>query len=243
MLHRPTLPNTHSPPATKNHTKICTHRQIRVNLQSVKRTAFRCSQEMSEKTQAIVLAATKYKDNATMLHLYTAEGGRMSYVVYGNKYKGLLTPLSVIEVTYADRNGSRVGKGLPVVSSVALAYMPKCLPTDVRRQCVAMFIAEILNKTLRHPMQDKELFAWLCGVIQELDETDRVENLHLRFLIDYTMFLGIGIDATEHTTWLEVPRNRAERQAHLREICAYYQEHIEDFTEPKSLDVLMAVFD
>lgn len=198
---------------------------------------------MLSKTQAIVLATTKHKDNATILHLYTAENGRMGYIVYGSKYKGLLTPLSIVEVSANECPIDKAGKGLPIVSSVALTYIPKYIPLDVRRQCVAMFIAEILNKTLRHPMQDKELFAWLCGVVQELDETDMIENLHLRFLIDYTTFLGIGIDATEHTVWLEIPRNRAERQAHLREICAYYEEHIDGFTQPKSLDVLMEVFD
>lgn len=198
---------------------------------------------MTSKTQAIVLATTKHKDNAVILHLYTAENGRIGYVAYGNKYKGLLTPLSIVEVTANEHSIGKAERGLPTVSAMALTYIPKYIPIDVRRQCIAMFIAEILNKTLRHPMQDKELFAWLCRVVQELDETDTVENLHLRFLIDYTTFLGIGIDVTEHPTWIEVPRNRAERQAHLREICTYYEEHIDDFTQPKSLDVLMEVFD
>lgn len=198
---------------------------------------------MTSKTQAIVLTLTKYKDNASVLHLYTVESGRLACIVYGNKYRGLLTPLSLVEITTTRRSGNAAVKGMPVLGSAALVYTPEHIPTDIRRQCVAMFIAEILGKTLLHPLQDEQLFQWLCDVVRELDATESVENLHLRFLIDYTMYLGIGIDETEHSEWFAAPRSRQERQQHLREICAYYEEHIEDFTSPKSLDVLMEVFD
>ena len=35
------------------------------------------------------------------------------------------------------------------------------------------------------------------------------------------------------------PTSRSERQQRLRELTAYYEEHIEDFRTPKSLDVLI----
>ena len=214
-----------------------------VHLMVVLIAAYRMPQMMNDKTQAIVLTLSKYKDNACVLQAYTAESGRMAYMVYGNKYRGMLTPLSLVEITSSRRNGNPAGKGMAVLGSASLIYTPQRIPMDIKRQCVAMFIAEILSKTLWHPMQDQELFQWLGNVVHELDEAENVENLHLRFLIGYTMFLGIGIDETEHTIWFEAPRGRKERQQHLREICAYYEEHIEDFTSPKSLDVLMEVFD
>ena len=61
--------------------------------------------------------------------------------------------------------------------------------------------------------------------------------------MDYATFLGIGIDDTEHPKWFSAPANRQERQQRLRELCAYYEEHIEDFRMPKSLEVLIEVFD
>jgi hypothetical protein len=65
----------------------------------------------------------------------------------------------------------------------------------------------------------------------------------LQFLLDYATHLGIGVDDSEHPEWFLVPASRQERQQRLRELCAYYALHIEDFRIPKSLDVLIEVFD
>ena len=190
---------------------------------------------------AVVLSVTKYSDTGTIVHLYTADHGRMQYMFYGNKCKSIFRPLSVVEYTISQKNNS--SSHICAISSATLLYTPKRIPIDVQRQCVAMFIAEILMYTLRHPMSDPPLFDWLCEVIHHLDQDDEISNLHLHFLIEYASHLGIGIDDTEHPDWYEAPVSRQERQQRLRELCAYYSEHIEDFRSPKSLDVLMEVFD
>ena len=190
---------------------------------------------------AIVLSLTKYSDTGSIAHLYTAEQGRMQYAVYGNKYKGILRPLSIVEFTTTKRKNAP--QQMSRLSSASLLYTPQLLAIDVRRQCVAMFIAEILSTTLRHPMSDQPLFDWLCEVIQHLDTDADISNLHLHFLIEYATHLGIGIDDTEHPDWYQAPTSRQERQQRLRALCLYYSEHIEEFTTPKSLDVLMEVFD
>lgn len=190
---------------------------------------------------AIVLNITRYSDTGSIVHLYTAEHGRMQYAVYGNKLKGVLRPLSIIEYTSTRRNNAPTQIG--TLSSASLLYPIQRLTIDVQRQCVAMFVAEVLASTLRHPMTDQPLYEWLCEVIQHLDQDAEISNLHLRFLLDYATYLGIGIDDTEHPEWFMAPNNRSERQQRLRELIAYYEEHIEDFRAPKSLEVLMEVFD
>ena len=190
---------------------------------------------------AIVLNITRYSDTGSIVHLYTAEHGRMQYAVYGNKLKGVLRPLSIIEYTSTRRNNAPTQMG--TLSSASLLYPLQRLTIDVQRQCVAMFVAEVLASTLRHPMSDQPLYDWLCEVIQHLDQDEEISNLHLRFLLDYATHLGIGIDDTEHPEWFMAPNNRSERQQRLRELIAYYEEHIEDFRAPKSLEVLMEVFD
>ena len=190
---------------------------------------------------AIVLSTTKYSDTRNIVHLYTDQHGRMQYVTYGNKLKGILRPLSIIEFTATLRNNAPAQMG--TVSSAALLYTPQRLSTDVQRQCVAMFIAEVLVLTLRHPMSDQPLFDWLCEIIQHLDQDDNITNLHIQFLLEYATFLGIGIDDTEHPEWFIAPTSRTQRQELLRSLCAYFEQHIEDFRPPKSLDVLMEVFD
>ena len=190
---------------------------------------------------AIVLSTTKYSDTGNIVHFYTLEHGRMQYAVYGNKLKGILRPLSIIDFTSTKRNNAPAQMG--TVSSAALLYTPQRLSTNVQRQCVAMFIAEVLVSTLRHPMSDQPLFDWLCEIIQQLDQDDNITNLHIQFLLEYATFLGIGIDDMEHPEWFIAPTSRTQRQELLRSLCAYFEQHIEDFRPPKSLDVLMEVFD
>lgn len=192
-------------------------------------------------SSAIVLNLTRYSDTGSIVHLYTAEQGRMHYVVYGNKYKGLLRPLSIIEYTTTRRQNAPTQLG--TLSSVSLLHTAQRIPTNIQRQCVAMFIAEVLANTLRHPMGDKPLYDWLCHIIHHLDQDEDINNLHLYFLLEYATFLGIGIDDTEHPEWFTTPKNRRERQQRLRELTTYYDEHIEEFRLPKSLEVLMEVFD
>lgn len=190
---------------------------------------------------AIVLSLTKYSDTGSIVHFYTAEQGRMQYVVYGNKYKGILCPLSIVEFTATRRQNAP--NQLSTLSSCQLLTLNSQLLTSVQRQCVAMFIAEILISTLRHPMSDQPLFDWLCEVVKHLYIDTDISNLHLQFLIEYASYLGIGIDDMEHPEWFEAPTSRQERQQRLRALCLYYSEHIDDFRTPKSLDVLMEVFD
>ena len=190
---------------------------------------------------AIVLNTTRYSDTGSIVHLYTAEHGRIQYVVYGSKFKALLRPLSIIDFTSTRRNNAPAQMG--TLSSVSLIYTPQQLTSDIQRQCVAMFIAEMLGCTLRHPMSDQPLYDWLCEVIQHLDQDGDISNLHLNFLLEYATFLGIGIDDTEHPDWFIVPTSRSERQQRLRALTTYYEEHIEEFRPPKSLDVLIEVFD
>lgn len=192
-------------------------------------------------SSAIVLSLTKYSDTGSVVHLYTAEHGRTQYVVYGNKYKGVLRPLSIIEFSFSRRPNAPLQ--MSTLSSAALLYPPQHIQNDIQRQCVAMFLAEILLHTLKHPMSDQPLFNWLCQLIRQLDQAQDISNLHLEFLLEYATLLGIGVDDTEHPNWFTPPTTRQERQQRLRELCAYYAEHIDDFRQPKSLDILIEVFD
>ena len=189
---------------------------------------------------AIVLTTNKYSDTGSIVHLYTPDQGRVQCVVYGNKLKGVLRPLSIVEYTSSRRNNAPMQ--LHTLSSASLVYTPTLLSYDVLRQCVAMFIAELLTYTLRHPMSDQPLFDWLCNCIYRLDKEEDINNLHIEFLLDYAVYLGIGIDEEEHPDWFSQPTSRIERQERLRELIAYFQEHIDDLPTIKSLDVLIEVF-
>lgn len=158
---------------------------------------------MQQKTEAIVLSLQKHTDTSCILHLYTREYGRVQYMVYGRKGAStrrknginlnILSPLSVVEVT-ADSNPS---KSMAVLHSASLAYIPSSIPQNVERQCIALFIAEALYKTLVHPMEDPQLFDYLRQLICELDLSDSVAHIPAAFQFRLSQLLGYGGEPIE----------------------------------------------
>ncbi|MGN1240236.1 MAG: DNA repair protein RecO, partial [Paludibacteraceae bacterium] len=166
--------------------------------------------------------------------------GRMNYMVYGlgkKKSQALYAPLSLLEVVV-----SPSAKALPSLKEAHLAFVPQHLHTDMRRRTVALFIAEVLYRTLRHPMADEALFDFIATTIRLLDTTEQPENIHLAFLIQLAAHLGFAIDEEAHPDLLTLPQSRPARQRQLRALCDYFALHIDGWQTPLSLDILTEVF-
>ena len=210
-------------------------------------------------TDAIVLSLQPHSDKAHVLHAYTRAGGRVNYMVYGLGRKnaiGKYMPLSLIQIT-ADHPVS----GLPTLreassltaqrsySNAVLQQRGLTGAADPSKQAISLFIAEVLYHVLRHPMTDEPMFDFLAQAIQALDVTDEPQNFHLQFLADFAAKLGFAIDPADPSNPLISnplifsPKTRQERQKQLRALCNYFEEHVETWQTPKSLDVLMEVFD
>ena len=74
---------------------------------------------------AIVLTTNKYSDTGSIVHRYTPDQGRVQCVVYGNKLKGVLRPLSIIEYSSSRRNNAPMQ--MQTISSASLVYTPTLL--------------------------------------------------------------------------------------------------------------------
>ena len=189
---------------------------------------------------AIVLSLQPYSDRAHILHTYTREHGRTNYMLYGlgkKQPQALYAPLSLLEIAVSPSS-----KSLPSLKEAHLAFVPQHLHTDMRRQTVALFIAEVLYRTLRHPMADEALFDFIASTIRFLDTTEQPENIHIAFLIHLAAHLGFAIDEETHPDLLTLPQSRSARQKQLRALCDYFALHIDGWQTPLSLDVLTEVF-
>ncbi|MBQ0034647.1 MAG: DNA repair protein RecO [Bacteroidales bacterium] len=205
---------------------------------------------MQISTSAIVLHSTRVSDRSSVLHLYTRECGRIPYLIYGvasrkSPKQAMLMPLALLDIEAVHLEN----RDLQQLRDWQLAYVPTALSADITRQTVALFIAEILYRTLTHPLPDPRLFDFLERTVHELDTRPDPQNVHLEFLLGFIQHLGFGIDyesasALPFLPLLEgqpIPRN--QRQAMLTYLMNYYEEQIPDFHCPKSLDVMMQVFD
>ena len=158
-------------------------------------------------TDAIVLSLQPHSDKAHVLHAYTRAGGRVNYMVYGlgrKNPRGLYTPLSLIQIT-AD-HPSQVGDGgrLPTLKEACpITHNPSSITSDIYKQTICLFIAEILHNVLRHPMVDEPMYDFLVQSILELDQTPDPSNFHLQFLVDFAAKLGFAMDSSNPLPFLQ----------------------------------------
>ena len=182
-------------------------------------------------TDAIVLSLQPHSDKAHILHAYTRAGGRINYMVYGlgkKKSGGTYSPLSIVQLTTDEKS----------IRTAQLTFVPASIPTDPYKRTIALFLSEVLYHVLRHPMIDEPMYDFIAQAIKELDCTDEPQNFHLQFLVGLAAKLGFAMD-----TEIMLPRSREARQQQLRQLCTYFEEHVETWQTPRSLEVLMEVFD
>ena len=194
-------------------------------------------------TTAIILQLRPHSDRAHILHAYTRASGRAAFLIYGvgsrRKRSGVYAPLSLVELTVREGRGSQ----LPTVEQVSLSYAPTLTQTDIRRQTVALFLSELIAHTLSLPMQDEQMFQFLQSVVHDLDQAPDPENVHLRAMIGLAEQLGFAIDEEQYPLLTAMPESRAQRQEQLRQLCAYYAEHVDSWRPLSSLDILTEIFD
>ncbi len=186
-------------------------------------------------TDAIVLSLQPHSDKAHMLHAYTRAGGRVNYMVYGLGRKhpiGMYSPLSLIQIT-ANHDSIKP----PTIKEATLLSTFNFQLSPYKRT-IALFLAEVLYHVLRHPMPDEPMYEFIRLSVQALDQSEEPQNFHLAFLVGLAAKLGFEMEEE-----LPLPHSRKERQEALQTLCNYFEEHVETWQTPRSLDVLMEVFD
>ena len=136
----------------------------------------------------------RYSDQDSVVHLYSRDFGRASYLVANRRKRGtlsqaLLQPLSIVEFE-ADHKGSRQ---LQRIREMHCLYAFRQLPSDPVKNTLSMFLAEVLYRVLAEAEPNEALFQFLSQSIQLLDLNEAgTANFHLVFLLKLSLFLGIS---------------------------------------------------
>ncbi len=154
---------------------------------------------MLHKTNGIVLHHINYGDTSIIAYIYTDLFGRQAFIVNGvrnrkSKVKlNLFQPLSIVELNIYFKENREIQR----IKDIRFLMPQYEIPSQIVKSSIALFIAEILYKTLREEEQNKPLFDFLLHAIQLLDSTgEGVNNFHLIFLVQLSKFLGIFPDET-----------------------------------------------
>jgi DNA repair protein RecO (recombination protein O) len=146
-----------------------------------------------EKVEGIVLRTIKYSDNSFIIQLFTRERGRISCIAKGLRSKSskfspsFFHPFFVInaEIFYNPK------KEIHPIKEVNLKNSLNRLREDHSKLAVAMFLAEVLNRTVRYQNTDEDLYDFLENMIYKLDiEENSSANFHIYFLLGLSHFLG-----------------------------------------------------
>jgi DNA repair protein RecO (recombination protein O) len=227
---------------------------------------------MIHKTKGVVFRFTRYGETSIIVNVFTELFGLQSYIVNGVRSKkaksqiALFQPLTLLDlVVYHKENA-----GILRIKEVKCAYPFRAIPNDMRRESIAMFLVEILNKAVKEQSHPQELYYFIEHSLMDLDSTAvGIENFHLFFLINLSRHLGFGpqmsgeilggrlipiedetilqqiiLSGTASQNRGKLPRvTNAQRRELLEVLIRFYQAHIDHFGEVKSLAVLREVFE
>ena len=154
---------------------------------------------MNERSEAIILHALRHSDTSTIVHAYTRQRGHITFVINGgtssrrssrSSVRRLMTrPLSLVEVDYA-LSGKRE---LLHASDVRSLHSFETIDSSPERSAMALFLSELLYRTLRFPNGDEPLFDYLRSALLALDDPKTaMGNFHLVFLMQYIAALGLS---------------------------------------------------
>lgn len=150
---------------------------------------------MLHKTKGIVLHYIKYGDTSIIAYIYTEIFGRQAFIVNGVRNKksrvrlNRFQPLSILELdVYYKPN-----RDMQRVKDLRNYLLLHTIHNNIVKSSIALFIAEIMYKTLREVEPNKPLFDFIYNSIQILDlQNSGIENYHLVFLLLLSKYLGIS---------------------------------------------------
>ena len=151
-------------------------------------------------TKAIVFSSLKYGDTSLIVRAFTASSGLKSYLLKGvlASKKGKLKtayfqPLMQLELVANHKN-----KGtLEHIKEAKISYPYTTIYTDIYKNAITMFLAEMLGNSIHEEEENKALFNFLEAALQWLDTHESIANFHLFFLLELSKYLGFYPDTSK----------------------------------------------
>ena len=146
---------------------------------------------MLTKSQIIVLHTIKHGDSGIVVQCYSNTAGRCSLYFRGASKKGsnvsMLHKLNILDVvTYS--NGTQ---SMPTIREITAPYSLSSLRSDIYKSSIAIFISEILGKTVRESEANPHLYSYISSSVQILEHLQGgVANFHIHFITHLCKMLG-----------------------------------------------------
>ena len=150
---------------------------------------------MTHKTKSIVLRSIKYGETSLVVTIFTEQFGIQTYMVNGVRSSkksaakaNHFQPCAILDlVVYHSEN-----KSMQRIKEFAWSVLYRSLLSHVIKNSIASFMTELLQKCLKQPEPNPDLFNFCEASFVELDKADNMvaANFALFFTLHLTHFFG-----------------------------------------------------
>jgi len=152
---------------------------------------------MLHKTRGIVFKTTDYSESSVVVQIFTEKFGLQSYMVNGARKpkakigRNMLQPLHLLDMVVYHKDAG----GIQRIKELKNSPVLQSVPYDVIKSCLALFLNEVLYKSVKQQTAEEHLFDFIFSAIEWLDhQQEGIANFHLLFLIKLTRYLGFYPD-------------------------------------------------
>ena len=153
------------------------------------------------KTRGIVISYIKYRETSIITSIFTEEFGLQSYIVNSARSKksknkiAYFQPLTLLDlVVYKNEK-----KNIQRISEYKNAFTYQDLPFNPQKTSIAIFLSELLAKTLSTEEGQAPLFEFIFSAFKHYDTfpIKKLTNFHLQFMFHLCYHLGIYAQSEE----------------------------------------------
>lgn len=148
---------------------------------------------MLNKTKGIVLHTIKYGETSVIVKVYTELFGLQSYLVKGARNRkggnkmSQLAPLTLLEMEVYRKETAQ----LQHIREMRVAYPFTSLPFDVIKSSIALFINEVIFRSVREEEPNPPLYSFMESSIRWFDLVpNHYSDFHLWFMLHFCSYLG-----------------------------------------------------
>jgi DNA repair protein RecO (recombination protein O) len=151
---------------------------------------------MIQKTRGLVMRSVRYGETSLVVTIFTELFGVQSYMVNGvrklsskgSTTAGMYQPAALLDLVVYHQDQ----KHLQRIREAGWSCVYRNLYSDVRKNAVALFMVELLQKCLRQPDPQPDLFYFTEDALRHLDEASATisANFPLYFAVHLSHFFG-----------------------------------------------------
>lgn len=215
---------------------------------------------MTHSIRLLVLSYTRIREKMLVLQTLSTGYGRRSFVVTVSRMAPMafFLPLNILDAEVTENPKSELWR----LGNIALVHPLDSIRGSVYKNTMALFMSEVLLRTIREWDGTPGLFEWACRSVLTLESMESdFSNFHICFLVELASAMGFaatpeslmpfaGAQMENIKPFLEagfadsmlIELNGRSRSEIARVLLEYISHHTESAVNVQSLKILGEVF-